>query len=66
MLERFAGRAAVLHLVRHPVPTAFSWMRLCFEEIFRSATIAHVASFAGIETPSDPPLPSDPSNPQGP
>ena len=123
MLERFAGRAAVLHLVRHPVPTAFSWvtqsayvpplvtylrekvllspfedgvrfpqfrerwpsmtpyekalyywaevnalgldlearapwMRLRFEQLFRSATIARVASFAGIETPPDPPLPS--------
>jgi hypothetical protein len=26
LLERFAGRARVVHLVRHPVPTAFSWV----------------------------------------
>ena len=26
LLRRFAGRARVVHLVRHPVPTAFSWL----------------------------------------
>lgn len=26
LLERFAGRVRVLHLVRHPVPTAISWV----------------------------------------
>lgn len=26
LLERFAGRARVIHLVRHPVPTAWSWL----------------------------------------
>ena len=26
LLERFAGRARVIHLVRHPVPTALSWL----------------------------------------
>lgn len=26
LLERFAGRVRVVHLVRHPVPTAWSWL----------------------------------------
>jgi hypothetical protein len=26
LLRRFAGRACVVHLVRHPVPTAWSWV----------------------------------------
>jgi len=26
LLRRFAGRARVIHLVRHPVPTAISWL----------------------------------------
>lgn len=26
LLRRLAGRARVIHLVRHPVPTAFSWL----------------------------------------
>jgi hypothetical protein len=26
LLERFAGRARVVHLARHPVPTAWSWL----------------------------------------
>lgn len=26
LLERFAGRVRVIHLVRHPVPTAWSWL----------------------------------------
>src|ERR1051325_8576039 len=26
LLRRFAGRARVIHLVRHPVPTALSWL----------------------------------------
>lgn len=28
LLERFAGRVRVVHLVRHPVPTAYSWLTL--------------------------------------
>src|SRR5437016_1292105 len=26
LLERFAGRVRVVHLVRHPVPTSWSWL----------------------------------------
>jgi hypothetical protein len=26
LMERFAGRVRVIHLVRHPVPTAWSWL----------------------------------------
>jgi hypothetical protein len=26
LLERFAGRVRVIHLIRHPVPTAWSWL----------------------------------------
>jgi hypothetical protein len=28
LLRRFAGRSRVVHLVRHPVPTAFSWLTM--------------------------------------
>jgi hypothetical protein len=28
LLRRFAGRARVVHLVRHPVPVAFSWLTM--------------------------------------
>lgn len=28
LLRRFAGRARVIHLVRHPVPVAFSWLTM--------------------------------------